>query len=282
MIKLNVIGDPVMHSKSPIVHGKVMNALGVEYEYDRVLVKKGGLAEYIKNAVSSGIIGFNLTMPHKTDIIPFLKEIDNDAKLFGAVNTVKIKDGELYGYNTDAGGLVLSLAENGFDVKNKDIVILGAGGVSSTIAVKFAVMGAKSITILNRTPEKAENIYNIIESIRDKFNIASNVKFGDFKIDTLKHYTKDCDMLLNATPLGMTGVDLDYEDLSFMDTMRGDTFVADLIYSPAKTRFLEYAEQLSHKIMNGYGMLIGQAILADEIYLDRKLDVSELYTKATV
>ena len=282
MIKLNVIGDPVMHSKSPVVHGKILDALGVEYEYDRVRVKKGGLSEYVKNAVASGVTGFNLTMPHKVDIIPFLKEIDDDARLFGAVNTVKIADGELYGYNTDAGGLVLSLAENGFDVKDKEIIILGAGGVSSTIAVKFAVMGAKSIVVLNRTPEKAEKICSSINNIRDKFGIFAEVKFGGFDIDTLKKFAGKCDMILNATPLGMTGVGSDYDDLSFLDCLRNNTFVADLIYSPEKTKFLEYAELCGHKIMNGYGMLIGQAILADEIYLDQKLDVSELYTKATV
>ena len=279
MIRLNVIGDPVMHSKSPIVHGKVLEELGAKYEYDKVQVKKGGLEEYIKSAVAGGVTGFNLTMPHKVDIIPFLKEIDEDAKLFGAVNTVKINDGELYGYNTDAGGLVLSLSMNGFDVKEKNIVILGAGGVSSTIAVKFAVMGARRIVILNRTPEKAENICSRIDNIRDEFDIMAEVSCGGFELNTLKYYAEDCDMLLNATPLGMTGVDSDYEDLSFIDSLCDDAFVADLIYSPEKTKFLEYAEEHGHKIMNGYGMLIGQAILADEIYLNQKLDVSELYTK---
>lgn len=279
MIKLNVIGDPVMHSKSPVVHGKVLSALGAEYEYDRVLVKKGELKEYVKNAIDSGVTGFNLTMPHKVDIIPFLEEIDNDARLFGAVNTVKIDNGKLYGYNTDAGGLVLSLKQNGFDILGKDIVILGAGGVSSTIAVKFALEGAKSITVLNRTVDKAEKICRSVSEIRDKFDITSKVDFGGFDISEIKKHVTDCDMLLNATPLGMTGVSADYEDLSFIDCLRENTFVADLIYSPEKTKFLAYAEHKNHKIMNGYGMLIGQAILADEIYLGCKLDASELFTK---
>lgn len=281
MIKLNVIGDPVMHSKSPLVHGKVLGMLGIDYEYDRVLVKKGGLSEYIKQAVELGVAGFNLTMPHKADIIPFLKEIDSDARLFGAVNTVKIDGGKLSGYNTDAGGFILALSQNGFDVKNKDIVILGAGGVSSTLAVKFASLGAKSITVLNRTAEKAADICEKVESVRSEFGITSQMRYDGFGANIIKKYMPGCDMLLNATPLGMTGVNNNYEDLSFFESLNKSAFVADLIYSPEKTEFLKSAEQFGLKFMNGYGMLIGQAILADEIYLGRKLNVSEIYTKIT-
>lgn len=281
MIKLNVIGDPVMHSKSPIVHGKILGMLDIEYEYERVLVKKGALGEYIKNAVESGVTGFNLTMPHKVDVIPYLREIDEDARLFGAVNTVKIESGELFGYNTDAGGFILSLAENGFTADGKNIVILGAGGVASTLAVKLSILGAESITVLNRTKKKASEICENIESIRNEFGIKTNVRYDGFDIDTIKSCVPGCDMLLNATPLGMTGVNTDYEDLSFFEELNAGAFVADLIYSPSKTKFLKRAEELGHRYMNGYGMLIGQAILADEIYLGKKLDVSEIYTKIT-
>lgn len=279
MIKLNVIGDPVMHSKSPIVHGNVLDMLGVDYKYDRVLVKKGELGEYVKSAIESGLTGFNITMPHKTDIIPYLKDIDDDAKMFNAVNTVKIEDGELYGYNTDAGGFILSLEENGFYVKDKRIVILGAGGVSSTLAVKFASLGAGEIVILNRTADKAAYICNKIDKMRSENRTKTVSVYDSANTDIIKKYALKCDMLLNATPLGMTGVDSDYKDLSFLDGISTSVFVADLIYSPDKTSFLSYAEQLGHRIMNGYGMLVGQAILADEIYLGRKLDVSEIYTK---
>lgn len=279
MLKLNVIGDPVMHSKSPVVHGQVLDMLGIEHEYDRVLVKKGELEAYIKNAVEGGVTGFNLTMPHKSDIIPYLKEIDSDARLFGAVNTVKIKAGKLYGYNTDAGGFILSLRENGFEPRGMSAVILGAGGVSSTLALKLASLGAGSVTVLNRTEDKAKAICDNIESLRGEFNITANVSFGGFDTDTLCRNMKGCDLLINATPLGMTGVGADYDDLSFLESLRSDAFVADLIYSPEKTSFLSCAEALGHRFMNGSGMLIGQAILADEIYLGRKLDVSEIYTK---
>ncbi len=280
-IKLNVIGDPIEHSKSPVVHGIVMDALGIDCEYTRVLVKKGGLEEYIENAKARGVRGFNLTMPHKTDIIPFLKEIDKDAKLFGAVNTVSIKDDGLYGYNTDARGLMLSLEQNDVSVEGRDIVILGAGGVVSTIALKFSDMGAGRIVILNRTPEKAEGICKKIRSFQQSGAAQGGTELVHGAIGDAANYASDCDLLVNATPLGMSGVGADHEDLSFIDCLNPSAAALDLIYNPPKTNFLAYAEKRGHKIINGLGMLIGQAILADEIYLEKKLDISGLFTKLT-
>ena len=278
---LNVIGDPIEHSKSPIVHGLVLDALGVDNDYTRVLVKKGGLSEYVENAVKSGVRGFNLTMPHKVDIIPFLKQIDKDAELFGAVNTVSIKDGELYGYNTDARGFVLSLEQNGVDISGKSIVILGAGGVVSTLALKLSDMGAGGIVILNRTPEKAEAVCEKIRGLQKSGAAKGGTELIWGGTGEAAKYAPECDVLINATPLGMSGVGADYEDLSFIDRLAPSAAVIDLIYSPPKTKFLAYAEKRGHKIINGLGMLIGQAILADEIYLDKKLDISGLYTKLT-
>lgn len=281
MIKLNVIGDPIMHSKSPDIHGKILSSLGLSYEYDRVLVKKGELDRYISNAIENGVSGFNLTMPHKVDIIPFLKEIDDNAKLFGSVNTVKINNGELYGYNTDADGYAVLLKENNFNPANKSIVILGAGGVSSTLAVKLAILGAKNIVIINRTLDNAKMICDKVNNISKiiNININTNTVYDIFDTKTIKDYSAKCDLLINATPLGMSGVMRDYDDLSFLNDLRQDILVSDLIYNPEKTKFLTFAENNGYKIINGYGMLIAQAILADEIYLERKLDISELYTK---
>ena len=278
---LNVIGDPIEHSKSPVVHGLVLGALGVDNDYSRVLVKKGGLSEYVENAVKSGVRGFNLTMPHKVDIIPFLKQIDKDAELFGAVNTVSIKNGELYGYNTDARGFVLSLEQNGVDISGKSIVILGAGGVVSTLALKLSDMGAGEITLLNRTPEKAEAVCEKIRGLQKSGAAKGGTELSWGETGEAAKYAPKCDVLINATPLGMSGVGADYEDLSFIDCLDPGAAVIDLIYSPPKTKFLAYAEKRGHKIINGLGMLIGQAILADEIYLDKKLDISGLYTKLT-
>lgn len=282
-IKLNVIGDPIEHSKSPEVHGRILDILKIPYEYEKIKVKKNELEKYIKNAVKNNVTGFNLTMPHKVDILPYLDEIDGDAKLFGAVNTVKIKDNKLYGYNTDANGFIysLNLGENRLNVKGKKIIILGAGGVVSTLALKFSQLEASEIIILNRTVEKAEDICIKVFAAQNNglINEASVLKFDKSDTDSIVRYIDNCDMIINATPLGMSGILYDYTDLSFLDMLNKDALVVDLIYNPDKTKFLKYAEKNGNKIINGYGMLICQAILAEKIYLEKELEISKLYTK---
>lgn len=282
-IKLNVIGDPIEHSKSPEVHGRILDILKIPYEYEKIMVKKNELGKYIKNAVKNNVTGFNLTMPHKVDILPYLDEIDDDAKLFGAVNTVKIKDNKLYGYNTDANGFIysLNLGENRFNVKGKKLIILGAGGVVSTLALKFSQLEASEIIILNRTVKKAEDICIKVISAQNNglINKASVLKFDKSDTNSIVKYMDNCDMIINATPLGMSGISYDYTDLSFLDMLNKEALAVDLIYNPDKTMFLKYADKNGNKIINGYGMLICQAILAEEIYLDKELDISKLYTK---
>ena len=272
MIKLAVIGDPISHSLSPLVHGSALDAMKVPYHYEKVQVKKGELLDFIEYAQKEGIDGFNLTMPHKVDIIEYLDGIDKDAELFGSVNTVKIKDGKLFGYNTDAEGYVKALEMKGYTFQNSNIVILGAGGVVSTLALKAGDMGADSITILNRTENKAEAISKYVA---DKTGTV--VKCGKMTTENILKNAENCDILINATPLGMHGVDGDYEDLSFLDALPQNALVSDLIYNPPKTRFLKRAEELKKPILNGLGMLISQALLADQIYLDMTFDLEKVY-----
>ena len=134
LLKLEVIGDPIGHSLSPIVHGAALTAIGVEYEYAKVKVVSGGLKEYIKHAVTDKVDGFNLTMPHKVDILKYLSQISDEAKLIESVNTVCVNGGRLLGYNTDGIGFELSLNRSGYDFKDSNIVIFGAGGVVRTLA----------------------------------------------------------------------------------------------------------------------------------------------------
>ena len=272
MIKLAVIGDPISHSLSPIVHGSALDALKVPYHYEKVQVKKGELRKFIEYAKKDGIDGFNLTMPHKTDIIEYLDMIDKEAELFGSVNTVKIKEGRLYGCNTDAEGYVRALNMKGYTFKNAKVVILGAGGVVSTLALKAGDMGAESITILNRTENKAEAVSKYVA---DKTGTV--VKSGKMTVDNIQGSIKNCDILINATPLGMHGVDGNFEDLSFLDALPKDALVSDLIYNPPKTSLLKRAEELKNPTLNGLGMLIFQGLLADQIYLDMTFDLEKVY-----
>ncbi len=267
MLRLAVIGDPIAHSLSPKVHGDALSALGVSYTYEKIRVKKGELDGFITYA-RENLDGFNLTMPHKVDVLPFLDEIEEGAAQFGAVNTVKVQNGMLYGYNTDAGGYAEALNGEGYPAENRRVLILGAGGVVQTLARELLRRGAKKICILNRTLEKAVEIA--------KLN-PERISAGKMTGETLKEAAKICDILIQGTPLGMHGVEQDFEDLTFLEQLPKNAIVTDLIYNPPKTTLLKKAEELGLATMNGYGMLIYQALLADQIYTGIDFPMKDVY-----
>ena len=265
-IRLDVVGDPIDHSKSPVIHETVLESLGLDYEYRKIRIKKGHLPEYLKEVREKSINGFNLTMPHKQDILPYLDFIDEEALVYDAVNTVTVKDGRLLGYNTDGRGCVWAVEEKGYTCKGKNIVIFGAGGVVSTVALKMVLEKASSITVLNRTLSSAEALAkNIFERTATKINI------GKLTLENMKTAMANCDILINGTPLGMEGIDSDFEDFSFLDELNSGALVYDLIYNPPMTNLLKESARRGFEVVNGFGMLIYQGLLADEFFLDRKL-----------
>ncbi|MDR1664773.1 MAG: shikimate dehydrogenase [Clostridiales bacterium] len=243
-MRLAVIGDPIAHSLSPAIHRAVFAELGIPLEYSAHRVEKGKLDAFIRFAVAEKIDGFNVTMPHKTDILPFCASVH--AK---AVNTVTLREGVLRGYSTDEKGFLLSLAERGFSVRGKQAVIAGRGGVAATLSEALINEGADAQCI----------------SVRNGVSLPQGRAAGLF---------------INATPLGMEGCPEDWKDLSFLRKLPKDAAVYDLIYNPRKTRLLREAETLGLTAINGLDMLIYQAILSDEIYLGKELDKAGLKGKA--
>jgi len=271
MIKLAVIGNPIEHSLSPKIHSFVMDKLGVPYTYEAVQVKKGELAPFIERVFREGIDGFNITMPHKVDIIEYLDWIDRDAEYYHSVNTVKVDNGKLYGYNTDGGGFVRSLDDVGITVDGKEILFLGAGGVVNTLSQKLALEGARKIVILNEHPEIAGNLRDVLQ---EKFSFGC--EFGDISFDTIKRRINSADIVINATPLGMEGFPHNWENCDFLKNASPDMLIADLNYNPRVTKLLAAANELNLKTLNGLGMLIYQALLSDEIYLGREFEFAEI------
>lgn len=272
---LDVIGDPIGHSKSPYIHETVLQELNIPYEYRKVKVQKGQLDSYLDEVTVLGISGFNLTMPHKVDVLPYLDFIDDDAKFFNSVNTVKVKDGKLLGYNTDGQGMLIAMKEKGFEPLGQNIAILGAGGVASTISVKMALEGAEKITIFNRTPAAAEAIsQNVLKST------GKTISTAKLDCNILASSLTEYNILINCTPLGMQGTDCEFEDLSFLEALKSGALVYDLIYNPVETTLLKSAKSLGFNTLNGFGMLIYQGLLADEIFLERPLNF--LYFKEKI
>lgn len=274
MIKLAVIGCPISHSKSPVIHTSVMKELGIEYEYNAVEVREGELESFVKRVRTENIDGFNITMPHKTEIMKYLDELDVEAERYNSVNTVRNKNGKLYGYNTDADGYVMSLKEYETEFRDKNVLILGAGGVVNTLSLKAVYENANSITILNRTTEKAKRICDFVESLTGR-----KLKFGGFETEIIANNAKTADIIINATPLGMHGIEADYSDLSFFKELKNGAVVSDLVYNPEETSFLKAAREKGFKTFNGLGMLIYQALLADRIYTETDFDLIDMKKK---
>ena len=158
-MSLQVIGDPVLHSKSPVIHGAMLAALGLDIPYTAHVVRRGELPEYLFWAKTNGVTGFNATMPHKEDLIPLLDEIHPAAKAVGAVNTVCLRHGRWTGFNTDGGGAVAALKDGlGMDPNRLTVTLLGAGGAAKAAALALSQAGAKQVFICNRTLGRAEEL----------------------------------------------------------------------------------------------------------------------------
>lgn len=258
---LCILGDPVEHSMSPYMHNLSLKSLGLDYSYMAFNIPKESLGEAVEALKLLNVRGFNLTMPHKEEVIKYLDEVNESAKLIGAVNTVVNNKGKLTGYNTDGEGFVKSLEKRVVKYEGEKVVILGAGGAAKSIAIELALRGVGEVVIMNRTLEKAKKLEMIINE---------NIKEGvvkSYKMDKeiLKKEVKDSSILINTSAVGMG--ELESESLvEDIDVFHRDLFVADIIYEPAKTKFLSLAEKAGCRIMNGLDMLIYQGDIGFKIW----------------
>ena len=250
--KLCIIGDPVTHSKSPLLQNAMCQALGLDYVYLCQPVKPEGLEAFLTAAKALGYAGFNATMPFKELLIPYLDELDPLAKKLGAVNTVCIRDGKLYGYNTDCPGYIAALLTVGFTPKGKRVLLLGAGGAAKAVAVGLADAGAATVTIANRTRQKAQAVADLIPG---------QGTVADWTQEALRAEAERCDLLVNATSLGMVGQG-EFEDMDFLTALPQGALVSDLIYHPAQTLLLKRAAELGYTTLNGLPLLMHQASMA--------------------
>lgn len=260
--KLCIIGDPVVHSKSPLLQNAMCQALGLDYVYLCQPVKPEGLGDFLAGAKALGYAGFNATMPFKELLIPYLDELDPLAKKLGAVNTVCIRQGKLYGYNTDCPGYIAALLTAGFTPRGKRVLLLGAGGAAKAVAVGLADAGAARVTVANRTRSKAEAVAGLIGG--------QGAVIG-WDLDALRSEAAECDLLVNATSLGMAGQG-EFEDLDFLSALPRGAVVSDLIYHPAQTLLLKRAKELGYATLNGLPLLMHQASLALQEFTGTRID----------
>jgi shikimate dehydrogenase len=251
-----VIGDPIEHTMSPVMHNAAFRNKGLDYIYLPFRVSKGALRPAIAGMRALNIRGLNVTIPHKVAVIPFLDEIDPLADKIGAINTITNDGGILKGYNTDATGFLRALREQGIEPNGKKVVILGAGGAARAISFILAENGS-GLTILNRTWAKAKACAGRISEI---FN--SDVRALQLNRENLEVALKECDILVNTTNVGMSP-NTDETPVP-SDLFKAGLVLFDIVYNPIRTRLQREAEKSGVAVIGGLDMFLWQGVLAFE------------------
>ncbi len=267
-VKFGLIGHPLGHSLSGIIHSAAMKSVGVKGEYLLFDTDPEYLIDQVKYFKSQNFLGFNVTIPFKVPITLFLDDVDNLANLISSVNTVKItSDRRLIGYNTDVYGFKNAIPSD-FDLKQKKIALIGLGGASRAILAAFSQIDVECVDVYVR------NVINANEFLSNFRINFPNLKVNLFQMQnlkTLEHYK----MLVNATPVGMRGHSMDLSPVgeALLETFDKTGIVYDIIYNPVKTKLIKDSINLGIRTINGLDMLVFQAAKAFEIWTGLSPDV---------
>lgn len=248
-MKFAVIGHPIKHSLSPLMHHANFKALQLDYDYEALHIDPKHFHHLRDIIHEKHIDGFNVTIPYKVDMLNVVDVIDKEAQMIGAINTVHIKEGIWYGYNTDGAGFEASISAY---IGDKNIIVLGAGGASRAIYYKLAQKN--HVTVLNRNLER-------IRSWPFKVEVNTYDHVHDAII-------QQADIVINTTPVGMKG--FDHEALIDVSQLKHSAVVCDIIYTPEKTPILLAAEEQGLTTINGLDMFINQGALSFEIWTGKK------------
>ena len=249
MKRFAVIGDPIAHSMSPVLHEEIYGQLGIDGSFEKVHVMPHSLRSFVE---SNKLDGYNVTIPHKQSVIPFLDELDDSAQSIGAVNCVH--NGK--GYNTDWIGFTMAMEGNNINLKEKDCLILGAGGAARAIAYALIQSNVNSISIVNRTKKKADDLAQWIKSI------------AGIPVNTQTHKRSNTQtLIINCTPLGMWP---DTESMPNVEIQNGQ-ILADTIYNPLETAWLKTGKEKGAKTIGGLDMFIAQGLASADIWFDEKI-----------
>ncbi len=256
-----VIGHPIEHSLSPVMHAAAFKELGLDYSYSAFNVEEGDLEAFVGRWGDMNFLGLNVTIPHKVRIIRYLDELDENARLINAVNTIKFGY-RLVGYNTDGLGCVRSLEEEGERIRGRRILILGSGGAARAIAFRCAQEGAE-IAISNRTREAAMKLAREI-----KEGLGRRILVVNYNTNSIKDIIPTTDILINTTSVGM------YPKIHRCpipsEVLDPKLTVMDIVYNPIETQLLKNARMIGCKTIDGVGMFVHQGAESLKIWLDVK------------
>jgi len=268
-----VIGDPIEHTLSPTIHNAAFNHLELDFVFLAFRVKAADLENAIRGMRGLGIHGLNVTMPHKSTVIGYLDEVDSTVKFLGSANTVLNKNGKLSGFNTDGAGALKALRENGTELSEKKVLLLGAGGAAKAIAFSLA-KEVEELAILNRATEKAKKLAETLGRIFNKKVVGNSLS-----PDTIAKNLQDSDVLINATSVGMhPNVS---QSIVPPQWLKPDLTVMDIVYNPIETKLAKDAKAAGAKVISGVEMLIYQGAASFEIWTGRSAPI-EVMRKAAL
>lgn len=257
---VGLLGWPVSHSLSPKMHNRAFSALKLNWAYIPLPIAPENIKDATRSLRAFNFVGANVTVPHKQAIMRYMDELDPAAQAIGAVNTVAWQDGRFRGYNTDCYGFLESLRERDFDPAGKRCLVLGAGGAARAVVYSLASAGATQITVCNRTVERAAFL---VDDLKLDFEA---VQFASYSLsqEALRQADGEADLVVNTTSVGM------HPHVDASPWPKGvelpPAVICDLVYNPPQTKFLQQADEMGLKTIDGVGMLVHQGAKAFEIW----------------
>ena len=269
-----VVANPIKHSISPFIHNRAFEATNTNGVYLAWEVEATDLAETVANIRRYQMYGINLSMPYKEQVIPYLDQLSEEARLIGAVNTVVNREGTLIGYNTDGKGFFKSLPS--FKISRKKLVLLGAGGAAKAILAQAILDGVSQISVFVRS-SSMEKTRPYLEKLQNETGVKADL-FALEDVSELQARITDSDLLVNATSVGMDGVSL---PIPSSIVLPKQLLVADVIYQPFETPFLKWARSQGNPAVNGLGMLLYQAAEAFQLWTGKEMPTEEIWQSLT-
>ena len=256
-----VIGNPVEHSLSPALHNWVFKSLNIQADYKKTRVDKEGLIDIIQQIRNGKLDGFNVTIPHKENIMKFLDEINPRSESIGSVNCIIKSNSKIIGNNTDWFGFSQALQTNDLDVIGREVIVLGAGGTGKSILFSLKQLGATKIILLNRTLKKAKALQNDI--------------IIPFSLENIASVVKNDSIIINTTPIGMQSNQSSID----LELLHKNQILIDIIYNPLETEFLKLGNKIGAKTFNGLDMFIHQGLMSLDLWFGESLSKQVNFTQ---
>lgn len=269
-----LLGSPVEHSISPMMHNESFRVLGLDYAYLAFDVGEQELETAVEGLKALKVKGFNLTMPNKNRMCHLCDRLSPAAEIIGAVNTVENRNGELVGHSTDGSGYMLAVKNAGYDIIGKKMTLFGAGGAGTSIFVQAALDGVAEISVFNQRTPFFERAEQIIRKLNER--TSCKIRLYDYEdVSVLRREIGDSAILTNATSVGMAP---NLEDCILKDSsmLHPDLIVSDVIYNPKETKLLKMAKEAGCRTFNGMYMLLYQGAEAFRIWTGQEMPVEHI------